>query len=225
VDVLAAEEKFDLNICRVIPNGIRIPASITDARRADLRQSLGISDKDFAICGAGRLSPQKGFDMAIEAFALLAQKAPLARLVIAGSGSDLALLQQKAAATGFGNRIIFAPFRNDLPDLLQAMDLFWLTSRSEGMPNVLLEAMASGRTACAFDVAGVPEVITDGKDGFIVPFGDVAELFAKTLVLYNDDDKRRTMEKEALRAMEASFTVEKMVSATERFLAELAGRN
>jgi glycosyltransferase involved in cell wall biosynthesis len=220
VDVLSAEEAFETDICRVIPNGI-FPPALSNGTRERIKASLGTGAQEFLIGAAGRLSPQKGFDMALEAFARLAAKAPLARLVIVGDGPDHAALKRLSATRGIADKVTFTGFRDDVPDILQGIDLFWMTSRSEGMPNVLLEAMAAEKTACAFNVAGVPEVISDGSNGIIIPSGDTAVLATRTLELIADPGRRRRMELEARKTMESDFGMERMVAATEEFLMEV----
>lgn len=220
VDVLSATKRFETDICRVIRNGITPPV-LSDETRIKVRAMLDIEEKELVICGVGRFTSQKGFDMALDAFALVVKKAPDTRLLLVGDGPDRDKLQQQSAALGIAEKVTFAGFRNDVPDILQSIDLFWLTSRSEGMPNVLLEAMAAGKTACAFDVAGVPEVITDGNDGIIVPFADVAALSTATLRLITDPEKKRLMEREARRTIESEFGLGRMVEATETFLQEV----
>ena len=217
VEALSRTLGFDTGICRVVPNGVAIPQLSPDVRKT-VRYRLGIDENEFLICGAGRLAPQKGFDYAIEAFARVHEKAPDTRLLIAGEGPMLDEYRNLAASRRVAGQVIFAGFRDDVPALLQAADLFWLTSRSEGMPNALLEAMAAGRAAVAFDVAGVPEVITDGKNGIIVRQGDVEVLSEKTVGLISDYKRRNRLSVEARKTMEKDFSIGAMIDRLEEFL-------
>jgi glycosyltransferase involved in cell wall biosynthesis len=220
VATLGKTPKFDISICRVIYNGIDLPRP-SGAVRTRIRHGLGIRDHEFLIGCAGRCTPQKGFDLAIEAFAQLAAAAPQARLLIAGDGPDLEAYRKQAQSSGIGGRILFTGFRSDLPDLLQALDLFWLTSRSEGMPNVLLEAMAAGIPAVAFDVAGTRELIDNERDGLIVARGDLRGLSDATRRLMLDNGRRKTMAAAVREKVGEKFNIDSMVEGVERYLVEI----
>jgi glycosyltransferase involved in cell wall biosynthesis len=217
VEVLAKTPRFDPLICKVIYNGIELPAISPEIRKA-MRSELGIADEGFAIGGVGRLTYQKGFDLAIEAFALVAARHPEARLFLVGEGASLDQYRRQAEDRGVGNRVVFTGFRTDVPSILQALDLFWLTSRSEGMPNALLEAMAAGRTSVAFAVAGVSELIRPDKEGVVVPFGDTDVLSRETVRLIEDSRRRERMENAAREGVESRFSPHSMVDALEGYL-------
>lgn len=220
LDVLAKTKAFDSTICRVVPNGIPIPDLDPDAR-SRIRKELGLKDSAFAIVGVGRLTPQKGFDDAIRAFAKLPAET---RLVLVGEGSHEAEYRQLAESLGVAGRVLFTGFRDDVPALLQSCDLFWLPSRSEGMPNALLEAMANGRAAVAYGVAGVREVLEDGGQGFVVPMGDIERLAKATQELIANPALRARIEREARERARTEFSPEAMVHRVEAFLAEVAAR-
>jgi glycosyltransferase involved in cell wall biosynthesis len=221
---LAKTPGFDASLCRVIHNGIEIVAHKPEVRNR-VRKELGIGARQFLIGCAGRCTPQKGFDMAIETFAALVHSAPEARLCIAGDGSQLDEHKAQARSLGIVEKVVFTGFRSDLPDLLSALDLFWLTSRSEGMPNVLLEAMAAGIPAIAFDVAGVRELIDNGRDGVVVAQGAVADLARETLALVRDDDRRRAMAVAARKKAGEKFSIDRMVGGVEKYLFEIRMRS
>jgi glycosyltransferase involved in cell wall biosynthesis len=220
VQTLAKTPGFDSSLCRVIHNGIELPAQKPGIRDR-VRKEFGIGIAQFLIGCAGRCTPQKGFDRAIEAFAMLAPDVPDARLCIAGDGSHLNEYKGLARSLGVAERVLFTGFRSDLPDLLPALDLFWLTSRSEGMPNVLLEAMAAGIPAVAFDVAGTRELIDNGRDGLIVAPGDPQGLADATRKLMLDGGRRKTMAAAAREKVGEGFSVGKMVEEVERYLSEI----
>ncbi|MBN2036137.1 MAG: glycosyltransferase family 4 protein, partial [Chitinispirillaceae bacterium] len=220
VSTLGKTPGFDTSICRVIYNGIEVPEQNPDVR-ASIRREFTIDADTFLIGCAGRLTPQKGFDRAIEAFAALAQNSPQARLIIAGDGQLLDRYKKQASAVGVEDKTIFAGYRNDMTDVLQALDLFWLTSRSEGMPNALLEAMACAKASVAFDVAGVPELLENGSEGFVVKQGDCAALAERTRYLMVHPEERRQMEAAALKKAGEKYGMQRMVEAVETYVAEL----
>lgn len=129
------------------------------------------------IVAAGRLEPVKGFDLLIEAFAAIAPDHPGARLVLCGDGSERGALAAQAAARGVAERVEFAGFLGPegLRAQYRAADLFVLSSRSEGFPIALLEAMATGLPFVAADVGGVREIATEGT-GLCVPPEDAGAL-------------------------------------------------
>jgi glycosyltransferase involved in cell wall biosynthesis len=220
VQTLAKTPGFDASLCRVIHNGIEVPA-LKPGVRDRIRKELGIGAAQFLIGCAGRCTPQKGFDRAIGAFAALAADAPEARLCIAGDGPQIDEYNALARSLNVAEKTIFTGFRGDLAGLLAALDLFWLTSRSEGMPNVLLEAFATGIPAIAFDVAGVRELIDNGRDGLVVAQGDMHALADATRQLMRDDDRRKAMAMAGREKVREKFSMDKMVGAVEQYLSEI----
>ena len=212
-EVLAECRGFDSAKCKVIHNGIELP-ELDPTARAWMRSELELDESAFVILGVGRLTEQKGFDLAIRALASV----PAALLLLAGEGEQRAL-RALAGDVGVADRVRFLGFRKDVPALLQAADLFWLTSRSEGMANVLLEAMAGGRPACAFAISGVSELIEDGIQGKIVPFGDLHSLAEATNQLIVEPNRRLEMGRAARERVAENFSPGRMIDETERYLA------
>jgi glycosyltransferase involved in cell wall biosynthesis len=209
---------FDVSLCRVVRNGVAVPELIA-ATRARKRKELGLQERDVCIMGIGRLAPQKGFDYAITAFARLAKKNPLVKLVIVGGG-DGSVYREQAYTAGVGNSVIFTGFRDDVTELIQAADICWLTSRSEGVPNTMLEAMAAKIPVAAFDIAGVPEVLKNGENGFLIKFEDIDGLAAATERLIEDPALRQQIGESGFRTVVNEFSMEKMISETEKYLKE-----
>jgi len=153
--------------------------------RAAIRARLGLRDGERLVLGGGRLVYKKGLDVAIDAFAGDAvREAGPARLVIFGYGDLEEELRAQAARLGLADRVLFAGRieRDHIPALFAAADLFLLPSvhdhagNVDGLPNTLLEAMATGLPIVASDVVGVPTVIDDGVHGRLVPERDSAAL-------------------------------------------------
>ena len=118
----------------------------------------------------GRLEKQKGVNWLIESAPLWLAELPDCHLLLVGDGPMRATLESAAAASGLGERIHFAGWRADVPEILAASDLLVLPSAWEGMPNVVLEAMASRRPVVATDVEGVRELLGPGADLQTVPY-------------------------------------------------------
>jgi glycosyltransferase involved in cell wall biosynthesis len=219
IDVLAQTKEFDTNKCRVVYVGVQ-PIERSEETRKKMRDSLGISGNETCIMGIGRLSAQKGFDYAIKAVSLLSQTMPHVKLALAGEG-DREFYSEIAVKENVKDKVIFTGFRDDIPDLIQAADIFWLTSRSEGIPNVMLEAMATHIPVVSFDIAGVAEILKNGQNGILVPFEDINALGNETLKLINDKKLSQSLGENGYTTVTNDFSMEKMSSDTERHLKEL----
>lgn len=160
---------------RVIPNGVAPLDVATASQRAAARAALGLGD-GFLVTTVGRLAPEKNFPMLVDAFARATATEPTARLVFVGDGSERAALEQQAAKAGVADRVHFLGWRKDVAALLPAFDLFVLSSFSEGLPMSMLEAMSAGVPIVSTAVGDIPEVITDGETGHLVPGADTEAL-------------------------------------------------
>lgn len=195
---------------RVIPNPAPSSRPVRVPRPSGGDQ--GAADRGSTVLGVGRLAPQKGFDRLIDAFARAAAGRPAWRLVILGEGSEREALEARAAARGVEDRVELPGQTPDVEAYYGSADLFVLSSRFEGFPNVLLEAMVAGLPVIAFDCpTGPREIIRDRVDGVLVPDSDVDEL-ARWM--------ERVMDDPVLRARLA----ERAPEAGERFGVERIGR-
>ncbi|MGY2487087.1 glycosyltransferase [Cupriavidus sp. CP313] len=165
---------------RVMPNGIDTSRFSPDpARRLQTRAALGVTPDTRLIVNVGRLVPEKAQQTLIDAFAALVRTPPAAaqaeiRLMLAGDGPLRGELEASVRRNGLDGLVTLLGMRRDVPALLNAADLFVLSSEIEGMPLVVGEALASGCPVVATDAAGVAELL--GNAGEIVPRGDVAAL-------------------------------------------------
>lgn len=181
--------------------------------RAELRQELGLPLDKPLLVSVGRLTPVKGFDVALRALALL----PDAGLVIVGEGEQRAVLGELAAP--FSDRVYFVGRQPQEKALryLRAADLFVLSSHTEGLSHVLLEAIAVGTPAVATRVGGNPEILTDGLNGLLVPSDDPPALAAAVRRLLDDPALAAALA-EAGRQRSAYFSWDAVVDRTEALL-------
>ena len=170
----------------------------------------------------GRLVPLKNLPMFIEAAALVRAECPTAMFYIVGVGPERAPMEQLVRERGLADAVCFLGERHDVPALLQEWDLFWLTSLWEGLPNVVLEAMASGVPVIATDVGGTRELVRSGTDGVIVPEGDV-DAFVRHSQELLADPARRWRCGQAARAHAEEFSTPRMVHAVGRLYDEVLG--
>ena len=157
-----------------------------------LRRELGWPGDSVVVGAAGRLVPIKDFPTLLEAFALARASVPLLRLVIAGDGEEREALRQLAGSLGIEEHVRFLGWRSDLAKVYEGVDIVALSSRNEGTPVTLIEAMAAGRPVVATAVGGVPDVVGDGESGLLVAAGATAE-FADALarLAASPGDRRR----------------------------------
>lgn len=170
--------------------------------RPEIRRQWGIPNAALVVGSVANINPQKGVASLIEAFGHLRQALPEARLVVVGAEYDThraysAGLRSRLAELGLaeGLAVHFLGARHDIERQLQGFDLFALASvpRSEGIPTVLLEAMACGLPVVATDVGGVAEVVEDGVTGYVVPPLDDEAFAAAGTTILRDSDRRALM--------------------------------
>ncbi len=160
----------------VIPNAIDADAVSAAAQRgrAVLRREWNIAEEQRVVRALGRLSPEKGHSVLLDAFAACGAERTNARLVLVGDGAQRAQLAERARATDLAGRVRLEGWRADPHACLGAADVFVLPSLREGLPLALLEAMAVGLPIVASAVGGIPDAL--GSTGSLVPPGDVAAL-------------------------------------------------
>ena len=171
-------------------------------------RSLFADPPRHLVGAAGRLSPEKGFDQLVETAAIVYRTDPGVGFVVFGDGPMRRSLDKSVAERGLSGRFVLAGFRTDLAGFLPHLHLFTLPSFTEGLPVVLLEALAAGVPAVATAVGGTPEVIEEGVSGFLVPPGDPPALARRILDALGDENRRVAMGRQGRRRVRAKFTVE-----------------
>ena len=186
------------------------------------RAKQGFSEEDVLFVCVARFAPQKNHALLISAFAKGPAADPKAHLVLAGQGVLRAQLQERVNELGLTNRVHFLGLRRDIPDVLGAADIFALGSDYEGNPLSVIEAMAAGLPIVSTAAGGVPELLQNGKQGFIVQPGHGEELSEAMVILLKDRDLRRTMGAAAAARAKEKFDVSAMVRAYEDLYDELS---
>lgn len=173
-----------------IPNGIEAAPFVHPIDPVEVRARVGLSPTDTMLLLGARLDEQKGMPFLIDAVAALAGRVRDLHLVIAGEGPLRDALIQQAAARGVGDRVHFPGVRLDMPDLLRAADLFVMSSLWEGLPMVILEALAAGCPIVSTEVGGVPTAVQHDRTGVLVPPRDPAALAHAIESLLQDAPRR-----------------------------------
>jgi glycosyltransferase involved in cell wall biosynthesis len=213
----------DATQLHVIPNGIdttRFAPNIAARQRA--RAELGIAESAWVVGTVGRLSPEKNQGLLIDAMAPMLD--PRRHLIIVGDGPERAQLQARAQATLRPELVHFTGARNDPEAWLAAFDAFALTSDSEGLPLVVLEAMAVGLPVVATAVGGIPDVVEHDITGTLVPPGDRHALTTVLVRLATRPQSAREMASRARRMVLERHSTEHMVEGYERLYARVRRR-
>jgi glycosyltransferase involved in cell wall biosynthesis len=212
--ICVSEDLFDECIAnKVRPEACVLLENAIDtaeyARRqpiAEAKAKLGYSPDCFLVGGVGRLEPEKAFDHLFRATRGLVDRGIDARAVIVGEGGDRPRLEAVAADLGLADRVSLPGWRADVRDYFEALDVFVLSSLREGLPNVLLEAMALEVPCVATRIAGIPRLIQDGRNGRLVTADDPAALAAAVLEVARAPDRRDEFRKAARRTVETRYS-------------------
>jgi glycosyltransferase involved in cell wall biosynthesis len=176
--------------CVLIENAIDTDQYVRQMSIPEARRRLGLRADGLLVGAVGRLSEEKGFDILIRAVGRLINEGCSLELVIAGEGNARPGLEAAIARQRQANRFHLLGHRSDVPVLLQALDIFALSSLREGLPNVLLEAMAMEVACVATRIAGVPRLIEHERNGLLVQSGNEEELCAAIRRLLRSDEER-----------------------------------
>lgn len=212
-DLLA---RVGLNPASVITilNGIDFSRLEPHHARAEVRLALGIPVEATVVGTVARLAPQKDLHTLLRAAPLIIARAPATHFVVIGDGPLRAELMQLARDLGLAGQVHFLGHRHDLPDLLGMMDVFALSSRYEGAPLSIIEAMGAGLPIVATRVAGTSDLIDDGVTGFLVPAGDSMAIAQRILAFILDPELRAKTGSEAKRLSRARYSLERMILET-----------
>jgi len=187
----------------------------------EIRRSLSITD-DYPVIGTiGRLVYQKGFSHFLEAARYVYSKKQKVRFVIVGQGPEEAALKHLAESLGISQVCTFAGLRFDVAPILSAFDLFVLSSVLEGLPRIVIEAMAMKRPIIATDIDGVREELTHNETGLLVPPANSKALANAILSLLEDRDKARQLGSEARKRAEQLFDLENTIKRVENLYEEV----
>lgn len=196
------------NVC-CIRNGIDFERISSTLDTAQVRKSLGIPPDAFVVGSVGRLTSIKGINHLIKGFALLVGNgdAQCSRLIIVGDGPCRISLERLAQEQGVASQTMFLGERRDVYDMMKACNVFALPSLHEGVPMVLLEAMAVGVPIVASRVGGIPEVVTDGREARLVPSQDPVAIMEALGTLRDSMDLSRRLVAAARSRVEQKFSI------------------
>ena len=223
------EELLAMKIARpervsVVPLGLELdPLLEAQARRGALRGRLRLSPETKLVGIVARLVPIKDHGTFLAAAARVALADPAVHFVVAGDGPLRAGLEAAGRAAGLNGRMHFLGWWEDLPALYADLDVVALTSRNEGTPVCLLEAMAAAVPVVATAVGGVPDVVRHGETGLLVPPGDPAAVAAALASLLADPERRSVLGLAGRRAAYPAYDAKTLIARVDGIYRELAG--
>lgn len=192
----------------VVPNGVdveKFAAPISADRRKELRQKMGYTDADVVVVTASRLTLKNGIDDLIRSLTSVPENY---KCLIIGEGEDQEKLDVLVQKKGLGSRILFLGKRShaELPELLQASDIFVRASLSEGLGNSFLEAMAAGIPIVGTPVGGIPDFLTDGETGVFCQPRDPESIAKALLRIQTEPGLRERLIRQGKASVEADYT-------------------
>jgi len=178
----------------------------TSAATAAEKARFGFSPDHILLGAVGRLSEEKGFDKLLDAVSLLVSEGHNVGLIIAGEGHLKDTLQDQVDRLELQHRVHLAGYMEDPRELYRAIDIYVLSSLREGLPNVVLEAMASQRTVVTTEVNGIPRLVQDGHNGLVVPTDNTDALTEAIRRCLLSSDLRSELAEEGRQTIEERFT-------------------
>ena len=231
ISVSEGARQFHLSINKVssekvstIYNGIDLVNFVKTDRQAErghVRKELGIPETANILATVAVLRPLKGIQFMIRAMPAILAKYPNVYYLIVGSGTYEETLLKELDVVGVKEHVIFAGMRSDIPRILAASDIFVLPTLTEALPTVLAEAMAAKLPIVASKVGGVPEMIRDGENGYLVAPEDSDGLAQACIRLLSDPQKSATMGTEGWEIVNKKFNIERQVGQLKKLYLDL----
>jgi len=206
----------------VIPLGFDLePLLSCHIHRGQFRHELGLKDRDQLVGIVGRLFPIKNHRLFLDAAAILAERKPCAHFVIVGDGALRPRLEHYTRELGIADRVTFTGWRRDLPRIYVDLDVLVVSSDNEGTPVSVIEAMAAGCPVVATHVGGLPDVISDGETGYLVPPRDPVRLATTVASLLQNREIARHMTQQAKDMVQKRFTAQRLIADVEHLYEDL----
>jgi len=209
---------------RFIPNGVDVEwLRSPQAPREETRKQLGLAERDFVIGCVARFHPVKDHETLLRAFEKLrrSKEGKHARLLLVGKGEDGLKVRALAEQLRLLEHVVFTGFRRDLPEIYSAMDAFCLTSRHEGMPTAVLEAMAATRPIVATEVPGTSDVLHHGQNALLAPAGDATAIALALARIINDPELASRLTRQASADVSERYGIKACAAAYCTLIREL----
>jgi glycosyltransferase involved in cell wall biosynthesis len=221
---LIEHERFPAGKVAVVPNGVDTDRFAPYADVAAIRRELRIGAHDLVVGIVAALRPEKNHELFLEMARRVRECVPTARFLVIGDGPCRAALELLAQRLGLESNVMFLGSRDDVPQLLAAMDVLALTSHIEANPVSILEAMSVGRPVVATNVGSVSEAVADQQTGFLVPPGDAAVLTERVVQLLSNPTRSRAMGTAGRQVVIERWSIASMVGGYERLIESIYAR-
>lgn len=225
VNEISQRFKVSVGRFKAILNGVNITKFQPDEQaRQAVRRELAIADEQFVVGSVGRLVEVKNYPSFIRAFALVVKKYPQAKLLIAGDGPMRPELEALIEEHNLAEQVNLLGRREDVPAVMNALDVFVLPSFREGLSNTILEAMASGLPAVVTKVGGSPEIVIDGETGYLFEVSNIEQLAGYLCQLFEDKNLLAKMSKQARQHVVDNYSLQGMVENYQQTYLDLMRR-
>ncbi|MBI4707541.1 MAG: glycosyltransferase [Candidatus Omnitrophica bacterium] len=214
--VLRTEILSKSKILRIY-NGIDLEKYSQRAKEKKGLCAFGLKETDLVIGNVANFSIEKNHEFLVEVIKEVKKHFPDIKCLLVGDGYLRRELEQQVDNLGLNKNVIFTGERNDVEHVLNLIDVFLFTSKTEGLPNAILEAMACALPVVAVDAGGISEVISSGKDGIVVNSFSVKYFSSNVIELLNDSNIRKQMGKTARQTIESKFSFNRMITDYEEF--------
>ena len=209
----------------VVYGGIRPVKELDQEEKSLVRQSWGITDQDIVVGIVARLAEVKGHKYFLEAAEIISREKKDVKFIIAGGGPKEQELKEQAKRLGIEDKVVFTGFMENIYEILNILDINVISSLSEALCLSLIEGMSIGKPSVGTDTGGVPEVVKDGYNGFLVPAGDPEKLASAILKLIIAPELRKTMGDRGRRLAAESFTAGAMAKGIEGLYEAVSKKN
>ncbi len=196
---------------------------VADIAPLNVRERSWLPPHSLVVGNIAALAPHKGQRYFVEAAALVIRAVPEARFLILGEGELRAALEQQIRHLHLGQHVLLGGFRTDVLAVLKGLDLFVMSSVTEGLGTSLLDAMAAGRAIVATQAGGIPEVVVHGETGWLVPPRDAEAMATAIVELLRDPSRAHRFGEAGLQRAREHFSADRMVDETLAVYARLAG--
>ncbi len=207
---------IDPSKIRVIYNGVKFDQFEALGKNPCYKRVEG----EVVLGNAGRLEKQKAQDYLVDLAVELKRRDQKFRIIIAGAGRLEAQLREYARSSGVEDKIVFLGFMEDMKSFMESLDIFVLTSYWEGFGYVIVEAMANAKPVVAFDISSNPEIIEDGKNGYLIPPFDIGLLSDRVVQLAENRRLREQLGDFAKESVYERFSYKRALSLVEEYLME-----
>jgi len=205
-------------------NGIDLKGYNEEIDKSALKKGLGIEEGDLIVGHVANFRAPKGHNYLIEAASIVCQRIPRARFILVGHLGDGTIkreIEGKITDLGLKENVRILGFRKDVSRVLQLMDIFVLSSTSEGLPLSVIEAMGSSKAVVVTNVGGLPEIVVPGRTGYLVEAKDAGALAEKIMILLDDEALRKQMGEGGRKLVEERYSLRAMVDNYQQLYEDL----